>query len=190
MNNCPFCNLDAAATAGQSSAGLDPSDGKRPNGVFRRAWRGIRWAFPAALLVLMPKCPLCVAAYVALFTGVGVSVSTARWIQIVMLVFCLASLAFLAVRFWRRRTVARGFAVLPHDDSAQDRRGVCTTNTAGAGSGGVAVYLTWVLPGKLSGYYKELWFRADTRSRTQNERGLSQWNHGTQRGRLGLPGKA
>jgi hypothetical protein len=51
----------------------------------------------------MPKCPICVAAYVALFTGVGISVSTARLIQIFMLVFCLISLAYLAVRQLRNR---------------------------------------------------------------------------------------
>jgi hypothetical protein len=111
MSNCPLCNLDAGPNSvGPKSSGPKLGDGERPAGVFRRAWRGIQWAFPAALLVLMPKCPLCVAAYVALFTGVGVSVSTARWIQILMLVFCLMSLGYLAARYWRGRTRARGFA--------------------------------------------------------------------------------
>ena len=104
MSNCPLCNLDAVA----NSAGPNPSAGDRPIGLLGRAWRGIQWLFPATLLVLMPKCPMCVAAYVALFTGVGVSVSTARWIQIVMLLLCLISLAYLAARFWRRRSKARG----------------------------------------------------------------------------------
>ena len=101
MSNCPFCNLDSAP---------NPSDSKRPTGLLRRAWRSIQWLFPATLLVLMPKCPLCVMAYLALFTGIGVTVSTARWIQILMLVFCLTSLAYLAVRYWRGRSKARGFA--------------------------------------------------------------------------------
>jgi hypothetical protein len=43
-------------------------------------------------------------AYVALFTGVGVTVATARWIQILMLAFCLTSLAYAAVRYWRKRS--------------------------------------------------------------------------------------
>jgi hypothetical protein len=106
MSNCPFCNLDPAPNSAESN----PGDDKQTIGLFRRAWRSVQWLFPTALLVLMPKCPLCVAAYVALFTGVGVTVSTARWIQILMLVFCLASLAYLAVRHWRRRSKARGFA--------------------------------------------------------------------------------
>ena len=99
MSNCPFCNLESPSNAG---------DGKRRPGLLRRAWRSIQWLFPTALLVLMPKCPLCVAAYLALFTGIGVSVSTARWIQVLMLVFCLTSLAYLAVRFCRKRAEARG----------------------------------------------------------------------------------
>jgi hypothetical protein len=99
MSNCPFCNLDPPP----SLPGPDPAEGRRSSGFLRRAWRSIQWLFPATLLVLMPKCPLCVVAYLALFTGIGVSVSTARWIQILMLVFCLTSLSYIAVRYWRRR---------------------------------------------------------------------------------------
>ncbi|MDB5322272.1 MAG: hypothetical protein JWN40_3903 [Phycisphaerales bacterium] len=97
ITNCPLCDPHPAP----NSAGPNPSDGKRPTGLPRRAWRGIQWLLPATVLVLMPKCPLCVAAYVALFTGVGISVSTARCIQFLMLAFCLTSLAYLAVRRWR-----------------------------------------------------------------------------------------
>lgn len=107
MSNCPFCNV--APTP--NSKGPNPVAGKRPSGFLRRAWGVIPWLFPATLLALMPKCPLCVAAYVALFTGVGISVSTARWIQILMLAFCLAALAYLVVRYWRRRAEARGSPV-------------------------------------------------------------------------------
>jgi len=110
MSNCPFCNPDPAPhSAERPPPAPNPDDGKRPSGLLRRAWRRAQWLFPATLLVLMPKCPLCVAAYIALFTGVGVSVSTARWIQILMLAICLTSLAYFAVRHWRNRSKARGF---------------------------------------------------------------------------------
>jgi hypothetical protein len=102
MSNCPFCNLDLASK---------PGEGNRPTGLPRRAWRKVQWLFPTTILVLMPKCPLCVAAYVALFTGVGISVSTARWIQILMLVLCLISLAYLTVRYFLRRAQAHGHPV-------------------------------------------------------------------------------
>jgi hypothetical protein len=104
MSNCPFCNLDPAP----NSAEPNPGDGKRPTGFLRCGWRSIQWLFPASVLVLMPKCPLCVAAYFALFTGIGITASTARWIQVLMLSFCLISLGYLAVRLWRRRCEARG----------------------------------------------------------------------------------
>ena len=94
MSNCPLCNLGDSKSSSASN---------RPPGRLRRAWRKINWVFPTALLILMPKCPLCVAAYIALFTGVGISVSTARWLQILMLVLCLGSLTYLAVKFIRRK---------------------------------------------------------------------------------------
>jgi hypothetical protein len=120
MSNCPLCNLDPApnsagpGTVAPNSAGPKLGDGKRPTGLLHRAWRSIQWLFPAALLVLMPKCPLCVAAYVALFTGIGITVSAARWIQILMLVCCLTLLACLAVRHRRTRWPRRRGTASPN----------------------------------------------------------------------------
>jgi hypothetical protein len=114
MSNCPFCNLEQESSSAESnstqpnSVSPDVSDRKRPGGFLRRAWQSVQWLFPTALLVLMPKCPLCVAAYVALFTGVGITATTARGIQILMLVLCVASLAWLAIGLWRRRLKRRG----------------------------------------------------------------------------------
>jgi len=94
MKTCPFCNLEPVPDSPDPGTG----DGKRPMNFLSRIWRGIQWVIPTTLLVLMPKCPLCVAAYVALFTGIGISAATARVIQILMLGFCLTSLAYLAGR--------------------------------------------------------------------------------------------
>ena len=114
MNNCPFCNSDSASNppAQNRCDGKNPAGLPRRTGLLRRAGRGIQWLFPAALLVLMPKCPLCVAAYVALFTGIGISASTARWIRVLMLACCLISLGYLVVRHLRRRRQARGLMPL------------------------------------------------------------------------------
>ncbi|HEY8750103.1 MAG TPA: hypothetical protein VIM11_19115 [Tepidisphaeraceae bacterium] len=109
MSNCPFCNLDPGPNgAGPDLPGPKHDVGKRATGFLGRAWLSIQWLFPATLLVLMPKCPICVAAYVALFTGIGITVSTGRWIQILMVVFCLSSLGYFSVKHWRSRSRARG----------------------------------------------------------------------------------
>ena len=46
------------------------------------------WLVPATALALMPKCPMCVAAYVALFTGVGLSLPTAAIVRTALIALC------------------------------------------------------------------------------------------------------
>ncbi len=56
------------------------------------------WILPGATLALLPKCPLCVVAYVALATGIGISLPTATWLRLAVVVVCVAALAFFAGR--------------------------------------------------------------------------------------------
>jgi hypothetical protein len=58
-------------------------------------------------MVLMPKCPACVAAYILLATGAGVSVSVAAHLRVAALGLCAASLVCLAVMLWTRRVRVR-----------------------------------------------------------------------------------
>ncbi len=100
MSNCPFCNLDP----------IPAPPSPRP-GLLRRAWKGTHWLVPSILLVFMPKCPMCIVAYVALFTGIGISISTAHWIEILMWALCGVSLTYLAITriplFLRSKNVYR-----------------------------------------------------------------------------------
>ena len=60
----------------------NPTSGDAHTGWPRRIAAVIQWAIPIMTLALVPKCPMCVAAYVVLFTGIGLSLSTAaamRW---------------------------------------------------------------------------------------------------------------
>lgn len=58
----------------------------------------LAWLVPGTLLALMPKCPVCVAAYLALFTGVGVPLSAAGFLRTGLIAICVLSLTYLAIR--------------------------------------------------------------------------------------------
>ena len=63
------------------------------------------WVVSGCVLVLMPKCPVCVAAYVAAWTGLGISLATATYLRIVLLMLSVAALAYLAVKTkWKRQS--------------------------------------------------------------------------------------
>jgi hypothetical protein len=99
MNCCCNDTKHPPATA-DSSAG---SRGSPPNA---RLWNRIvalmQWCLPVVTLVLVPKCPVCMAAYVLLFTGVGLSLAVASAIRWMMIALSVAALAFLLLRGLRR----------------------------------------------------------------------------------------
>lgn len=63
----------------------------------RKTARGERvaWILSTVLLFAVPKCPACLAAYVALWTGLGLSLATASYIRWAMLAVAVVVLATL-----------------------------------------------------------------------------------------------
>jgi hypothetical protein len=63
-----------------------------------RSAKAAGWVVPSAVMVLMPKCPACVVAYVAIATGAGISVSAAAHLRLFVLVSCVLVLVCLAAK--------------------------------------------------------------------------------------------
>jgi hypothetical protein len=73
------------------------------SGTFaRRCLDIVGWLAPSILLVFMPKCPACFAAYVAIGTGLGISFATAVHLRLLFITLAVGSLIlFAAVHTWR-----------------------------------------------------------------------------------------
>ncbi len=61
------------------------------------------WFLPGATLALLPKCPACLAGYIALATGAGVSFSTATYLRASLAIVSIGALVFAGARGYCRR---------------------------------------------------------------------------------------
>jgi hypothetical protein len=64
-----------------------------------RSWRSAGTCFGSGtMVILMPKCPACIAAYLALWMGAGVATSVAGHLRFVMAGVFFASLIWFVLR--------------------------------------------------------------------------------------------
>ena len=70
---------------------------QRTSTWMRRFREVVGWIIPSVGLALLPKCPVCLAAHVTLWTGLGLSLSAATYLRWVLLFLCVAALLFLIV---------------------------------------------------------------------------------------------
>jgi hypothetical protein len=87
VKNCDCCQI---ATRDSGSA--------RPSSRWRRGGEITGWIIPSATLVFLPKCPVCVAMYVALFSGVGISIASASKLRTSVIILCVVTLVCLALK--------------------------------------------------------------------------------------------
>jgi len=81
----------------------------------RRISRAAASVLPGTALVLLPKCPLCLAAWLTAATGIGFSAAGAKWASATLVVFWIAALLLVAIPIVRRfSTSFRSFVTEEH----------------------------------------------------------------------------
>ncbi len=80
----------------------------RARGFVRRGVNISGWTVPGVMLVLLPKCPACLAAYVAIGTGIGISVGAAAYLRTGLVVVCVGMLGALGAMRARRFVARKG----------------------------------------------------------------------------------
>jgi hypothetical protein len=80
------------------STGCDAAGGRKTPAWVRSVREILAWVLPSAVLVLVPKCPACLAAHVVFWTGLGLSLSTATSLRRALLFLGVASLLFRVVK--------------------------------------------------------------------------------------------
>ena len=68
-----------------------------PRSSVRRVTKITSFLLSSVTLILMPKCPICVAAYATLLTGISVSTGVAGHLRMGLIVACTSVLVFLAL---------------------------------------------------------------------------------------------
>ena len=74
-----------------------------PPSFTRRSFNVATKMVPIAILAVLPKCPMCLAAYVALGTGIGISLAAATYIRFLLIAVCVTSLIYFILKAVRRR---------------------------------------------------------------------------------------
>lgn len=110
MSTLNCCQSTASGTHSFSSKAADgkahPSSGKQ------RRFALVKFSLPALILALLPKCPACFAAYIALGTGISVSVAAASFLKTLLIAICVGMLVWLLASAFRSVLMGR---LRPHN---------------------------------------------------------------------------
>jgi hypothetical protein len=72
----------------------------------RRGWEVAAGAASLGIWAVMPKCPMCIAAYVAVWTGLGLSLAAATYLRWSLLLASGAVIVYLIIKSGFRNLAA------------------------------------------------------------------------------------
>ncbi len=98
MNADRCCEMAANGSGSGPFASQARCAGSHERTFARRFLDFAGWIVPGAVVALMPKCPACLAAYVAAGTGLGLSLATATRVRTLLLILCAAALLALVAK--------------------------------------------------------------------------------------------
>lgn len=101
-----FVHRFALSCSSRDARDHGPHPSRLP-GLARRTARVGAWLVPGTLLALLPKCPVCLAAYVALFTGASLSLESATQLRLLLAALGVSALSLLAFRVVQRWVARR-----------------------------------------------------------------------------------
>jgi predicted transporter len=73
-----------------------------PKKILQRSTNAFKLAMPVVGYALIPKCPVCLAGYIALGTGVGLSITTATYLRTALIIICMLSIVYFLAKHARR----------------------------------------------------------------------------------------
>ena len=65
---------------------------------WRRIGQAAGWIVPSLVLAALPKCPVCAAAYITLFTGFGITLAAAGALRYLLMAACIGCLGYLILK--------------------------------------------------------------------------------------------
>jgi hypothetical protein len=105
------CNMLSARSGNENSANVATDGLPAPSSRPRRSLTLTRWSLPALVLILLPKCPVCLAAYIALGTGLSLTVAASSYLRWSLLVLAVAAIALNVFSFFLRLARRRSLSL-------------------------------------------------------------------------------